>query len=206
MLPGCRARARPGTASRSTRSWNADDLAAAHARRRSPRPGPGAGRRPVGVGLGQLAERAVGEGDGDAVVVGDGLGVEARASASSADEGVDAGHAPRSTRAARGRALLAAGLDGVVGRRAPAAAARRSSMRASDGERRRLEAERRGVGGQRVAVLRPPDARRGCRSRPRAGRPRACARGGGARCWGAGRASRRSRRWPAARGERASSR
>ena len=113
------------------------------------------------------------------------------------DERLEAGRGV-GAQAGVGPALVAADLGGVLaGRRRPAAASR-SEHPGQQRERRRLEAERRSA---RAPASRGAAAgRRRTRvsvSHRRAGRPRASARGGAAPCWGAGRATRRCRRWPA---------
>ena len=134
----------------------------------------------VGVLLGQRAERAVGEGhDGTALEI-DHLGVESE-SGLLADERVERGRVARATAApcsrpwSRPASTISSGVS-------PAEWAAASNVRARVGHRRGLEAERRGVGGQGVAVLGPTDlASRRSWSR-RAVRPRACARGGAGPC------------------------
>ncbi len=152
----------------------------------------------LGMRLGQLAERAVGEGHEGVVTV-----VDAR-DGRVEPERVELAHQCLQARSRLGwrrgvgPALLAPDLGGVVAGRA----GRRRQAQEHAGqerERRRLEPERRGVGRQRVAVLRPARRPSGPRWRRRAGRRRACARGGAAPCSGAGRATRRCRPWRAGR-------
>ena len=119
----------------------------------------------VGVGLGQLAERAVGEGDG---------GARRRRRPT-------AGSKPSAASSARRAPSSAGASPARPGRRrrprpcsrpastassapAPAPAASAQQHAGQQRERRRLEPERRGVGGERVAVLGPADARPGRRS------------------------------------------
>ena len=142
----------------------------------------------LGVGLGQLAERAVGERDRWR------RRRPSTDSGSKPERGRARRRAPRRRRAGAGRrrsasaapcsrpASTASSAAGAGARRP-----RRSSMRASTGNGGRLEAERRArrrPASSGAAGGRPCPGRR---SRRRAGRPRACARGGAARCWGAGR-------------------
>ena len=106
----------------------------------------------VGVGLGQLSERTAGERDGGAVVVDHRLRVEAEGGELLGERlGAGAGAA-----GGGGGALLAPGLDGVGGRHV-GAGGQAEEHPGQHGERRRLEAEGRGIGGERVAVLRTAD-------------------------------------------------
>ena len=114
------------------------------------------------MGLGQLAERAVGEGDDGAVaVVGAGDGRGRSPSRSSSATSASRHEAARCRRAASARPWSRPDVGGVV---APSAGRRGQAQQhaGQHRERRRLEAERRGVGGQRVAGAaggrRPPRA------------------------------------------------
>ena len=124
----------------------------------------------VGVGLGQLPERAVGEGD------------RGRRRRRRRRRGRTRAASSRATSAARQRrrrrpsAREPPGLASASPCSRPASAASSaprpaapaicSSMRASTGNGGRLEAERRGVGGQRVAVLGPAHRAAGVGSTP----------------------------------------
>ena len=105
----------------------------------------------LGVGPGQLLERAAGEADGHAVVVGHDGGVEPEGG-QLGEERLLARHGAVGA-GGGGGALLAAGVDGVGGREA--GAGREAQEHAGQHrERRRLEAEGGGVGGEGVPVLR----------------------------------------------------
>ncbi len=117
----------------------------------------------LGMRLGQLAERAVGEGDHrDLAVVG------------AVDRGIEAQHLELSDERLEARrgicvpgalvaALLTADLRGLVGPDARGGGGLQKEP-GQKGIRRRLEPERRGLGGQRVPVLGAPHAPGGVRA------------------------------------------
>ena len=107
-------------------------------------------------------------------------------------------HRTGALRWARRRPCVAAGVRGGLAVDARRRTASSQQHAGQHGEHRRLQAERGRVGRQASTASAGGRPRRGCRDGPRAGRRRASAPGGAARCWGAVRATRRRPRWTGA--------
>ena len=132
----------------------------------------------IGVGLGQLAERAVGERDRVAVSSSPAIAGSKPRRSSSATSASRHGRRLTCVPSARpcSRPASAASSAPVPARRRPQQHAGEDGERSAARARARAHRPRASSG---AGAGRP---RRGCRSAPRAGRRRACARGGAARC------------------------